>query len=107
QSTGDKELFAKVAALTSRLEELQSQLNVQQGLIQSSRDLKKLIFDTGTGFAEAVADALEELGLSVVEAPHPRADLLASDGARYAAVEAKGIEGTTKEKDVREVAQWM
>ncbi|MFX5606824.1 hypothetical protein ABTD54_18535, partial [Acinetobacter baumannii] len=64
QSTGDKELFAKVAALTSRLEELQSQLNVQQGLIQSSRDLKKLIFDTGTGFAEAVADALEELGLS-------------------------------------------
>src|SRR5690606_40937790 len=30
-----------------------------------------------------------------------------SDGARYAAVEAKGIEGTTKEKDVREVAQWM
>lgn len=107
QSTGDKELFAKVAALTSRLEELQSQLNVQQGLIQSSRDLKKLIFDTGTGFAEAVADALEELGLSVVEGPHPRADLLASDGARYAAVEAKGIEGTTKEKDVREVAQWM
>jgi hypothetical protein len=50
---------------------------------------------------------LKELNLTVVEGPHPRADLLATNGVRFAAIEAKGLEGPTKEKDVRQVVQWM
>lgn len=51
-------------------------------------------------------DALSELGFQVVAGPHPRADILAFDGNRVAAVEAKGIEGAAREEHARQVLVW-
>ena len=107
QTANDKRAFAQIAVLTRQAADLQNQLEVQHGLIQNSRDLKRLIYDTGSAFVNAVAAALIELGLQVVEGPHPRADLLASNGVRFGAIEAKGVEGSTKEKDIRQAVQWM
>lgn len=107
QTTNDKEAFAKIGDLTDQVTDLQNQIEAQQGVVQNSRDLKRLIFDTGSSFANAVAAALTELELQVVDGPHPRADLLASNGVRFAAVEAKGVEGPTRERDIRQTVQWM
>jgi hypothetical protein len=107
QTANDRKAFATIADLTRKASDVQNKLEAQQSLIRNSRELKRLIFDTGASFASAVAAALSELGLQVVEGPHPRADLLASNGVRFAAVEAKGVEGSTKEKDIRQTVQWM
>lgn len=107
QTAEDVKAFAQIAELTRQTSELQVQLDKQHAVIQASRDLKRLVFDTGTAFADAVSTALTELGLSVVEGPHPRADLLASNGTRFGAIEAKGVEGPAKEKDVRQTVQWI
>jgi hypothetical protein len=107
QTESDIKAFTQIAELTRQAADLQSQLEVQQDQIQSSRSLKRLIYDSGSTFAGAVAASLIELGLPVVEGPHPRADLLSSNGVRFAAIEANGIEGATKEKDVRQTVQWM
>lgn len=107
QTDGDKNAFARISELTVQIADLENQLKTQHDLLTNSRELKRLAFDTGAGFTSSVEAALTELGLSVVEGPHPRADLLASDGNRYAAIEAKGVDGATKERDVRQAVQWM
>jgi hypothetical protein len=60
----------------------------------------------GDSFKIAVAAALSELGLRVVDGPHPRADLLVSDGTRLGAVEAKGLEGSARENNLRQAERW-
>jgi hypothetical protein len=90
----------KFKKLTNRVAELEAQ-------IDRTRGLKSLFVGTGPTFEEAVAGALRELGLQVVEGPHPRADLLCTNGRRIAAVEAKGVDGGAKEEYVRQVMMWM
>jgi hypothetical protein len=91
---------AEVALLTKQIEGFEAQ-------IDSERSLKRLFVGSGTEFEQAVADALRELGLQVVNGPHPRADLLCTNGRRVAAVEAKGVDGGAKEEYVRQVMMWM
>jgi hypothetical protein len=91
---------AEVQELTNKIERLDAQ-------IDSARGLKRLFVGTGVEFEQAVADALRELGLQVVNGPHPRADLLCTNGRRIAAVEAKGVDGGAKEEYVRQVMMWM
>ena len=98
QTAEDVKAFAQIAELTRQTSELQVQLDKQHAVIQASRDLKPLVFDTGTAFADAVSTALTELGLSVVEGPHPRADLLASNGTRFGAIEAKVSRGRPRKR---------
>jgi hypothetical protein len=40
------------------------------------------------------------------DGPHPRADLLASNGVRAAAIEAKGLDGNAREANFRQVERW-
>ena len=91
---------AEVALLTKQIEGLEAQIDTE-------RSLKRLFVGSGTEFERAVADALRELGLQVVNGPHPRADLLCTNGRRIAAVEAKGVDGGAKEEYVRQVMMWM
>ena len=79
--------------------------SLQQGV--STERLSKLLFTaSGDLFAAAVAAALRELGLIVIEGPRQRADLIAWDGRRLAAIEAKGLEGPAREKNVGQVNRW-
>jgi hypothetical protein len=87
-----EKLLVDVAALESQREQL--------------RHLKSLFTATGAPFEESVRDALSELGFEAVAGPHPRADILAFDGNRVAAVEAKGIEGAAREEHARQVMVW-
>ena len=88
-------------------ERLAGEIAAGEAEIEGARQLKQLLVGTGADFEDAVAKALRELGLEVVPGPHPRADLLVTDGTRIAAVEAKGIEGAAKEDYVRQVRMWM
>jgi hypothetical protein len=95
----------------SKLEQASAQLNVQiaeeQKALASHRALKQLIAGTGASFANAVAASLRELGLDVVEGPHPRADLLSVKASRFIAIEAKGVEGGVREAQFRQTERWI
>jgi hypothetical protein len=69
-------------------------------------NLKELFFETGDTFNKAVLSAFVELGFKVIDGPRLRADLLALEGNTILAIEAKGLEGSAKEKDLREVETW-
>jgi hypothetical protein len=69
--------------------------------------VKYLVTGSGDDFKDAVARALRELGLTVVDGPHPRADLLATDGTRLLVIEAKGYEGSVSEKPLSQLARWV
>lgn len=99
--------FDRVGIRMSELERLQTELGELESEIDRARQLKQLFVGTGSSFEHAVASALAELGLQVVKGPHPRADLLATDGRRIAAIEAKGVEGGAREEYVRQVMMWM
>lgn len=97
----------KISDLQAQVEALNEQIGKEGAVLDEAKRLKALIVETGTPFANAVAAALTELGLMNVEGPHPRADILATDGRRYAAIEAKGVEGPVKEAHVRQALVWM
>jgi hypothetical protein len=107
RTSWEKAAFSGVAARKAELEKLQAELARLEGEIDEARQLKQLFVGTGAPFETAVAAALTELGLQVIKGPHPRADLLATNGQRIAAIEAKGVEGAAKEEYVRQVRMWM
>jgi hypothetical protein len=106
-TASEKAAFEGRAARKREHEELQLELSRLDQELDAARQLKQLFVGTGTPFEDAVAAALTELGLRVVKGPHPRADLLATDGKRIAAIEAKGVEGTAREEYIRQVMMWM
>lgn len=89
------------------VQKLRAKIIALEADIEHQRQLKRLFTATGPEFEEAVCDALCELGFQVTVGPHPRADLLGSDGVRVVAIEAKGIEGAAREEHVRQVMMWM
>jgi len=103
----EKVAFSGVATRKAELDRLKTELAELVGEIDQARKLKMLFVGTGASFEAAVAAALVELGLQVVKGPHPRADLLATNGKRIAAIEAKGVDGGAREEYVRQVMMWM
>jgi hypothetical protein len=99
--------FEDARSRKGQVEKLITEIAAVEAEIESERRLKQLFVGTGPIFEEAVAKALREFDLEVVVGPHPRADLLATNGNRIAAVEAKGVEGAAREEYVRQVAIWM
>jgi hypothetical protein len=73
--------------------------DIEHHRLEIARDrwLLNLFAETGDAFASAVKTALVELGISVVDGPHPRADLLLNFNGQVGVVEAKG--GGTREGD--------
>ena len=107
QTSDETSAFDGVAIRKREVERLDAEIVALEFKIAGDRQLKHLFVGSGASFEEAVGDALRELGLEVVAGPYPRADLLATNGVRIAAVEAKGLEGTAKEEYVRQVMMWM
>jgi len=107
QSVSEKSISAKISDLEQTASQLQVQIAREKASLDSCRELKQLIGGTGTAFANIVASALRELALSVVDGPHPRADLLSATTTRFIAVEAKGIEGAVREGQFRQIERWI
>lgn len=107
QSVDERSNFSSISELEKKSAQIDLQLKVHTQAIEEGRKLKRLLFETGPVFAVAVSSALLELGFTVVDGPEPRADLLASDGKKLIAIEAKGVEGGAKERDVRQSIQWV
>jgi hypothetical protein len=85
---------------------LHSQIAEEEAKINNAMHAKELLFATGDRFCNAVASAFEELGINVVNGPYPRADILGFVGSTIAAIEAKGLEGAARERDLRQVDTW-
>ena len=107
RTSTDVEMFEHLDRRAAEIVKLRDEVANLQSEIAEHRQLKALFSASGTQFEEIVHDALAELGFQIVMGPHPRADLLAVNHARVAAIEAKGIEGAAKEEHVRQVTMWM
>jgi hypothetical protein len=97
----------EIKRLEDEVTALQNKMATETEVIERASDLKQLIAGTGEAFKDAVAAALVELGLSVVDGPPGRADLLAFNGRDIAVIEAKGLEGSARERDVGQLGRWM
>jgi hypothetical protein len=106
RTSSESRLHSEIAAEEALIAEGQSRIVSRLQIIDGYDRLKQLFVATGTPLEEVVAEALRELGLAVVVGPNSRADLLASDGHRFAAIEAKGLEGPCREAHLREVGVW-
>jgi hypothetical protein len=98
--------LARKLEIETKIDDLRVKISEQQVIIDAARDLKALFFGTGDHFKDAVATVLSELGLQVVDGPHPRADLIGFNGERILAIEAKGVDGPVREVNYRQAEQW-
>ena len=106
QSASEKITSEKISNLEQASAQISLQIAGEKATLESHRALKQLIGGSGSAFAGAVAAALRELDLNVVEGPHPRADLLSVGRTRFIAIEAKGIEGAVREAQFRQTERW-
>ncbi|KYK49468.1 hypothetical protein A1D31_24435 [Bradyrhizobium liaoningense] len=97
----------KIAVLENEASDLNARIDAERAAMEAHKAMKVLLAGTGSAFASAVADALRELGLLVVDGPHPRADLLSAYGNRFIAVEAKGVDGPVRETQFRQTERWV
>lgn len=95
-----------IEKLGEEVRERRALIAQHESVIGHFRELKALFAGSGEEFKNAVKEALQELGLQCLDGPHPRADLLASDGRRLMAVEAKGLDGPARERNFRQVQSW-
>jgi hypothetical protein len=106
-SSGERKVAQAVSALEEKIGELSEDIFSQKQLIVAEQNLKHLFASSGDEFQDAVMAALSEFRLKVVKGPHPRADLLITDGRRLVAAEVKGLEGSVREGNHRQVIRWM
>jgi hypothetical protein len=106
RTKAEADAIDEIAVVENKISELQKSIVEKQSIVAEQKNLKALIGGTGTALQTAVANALSELGLRCVEGPHGRADLLATNGSTLIAVEIKGVEGSAKESDFRQVERW-
>jgi hypothetical protein len=97
---------AAITTASAEIEARKAAIAEHQSKIASANLPKELFFSTGEQFQNAVASALEELGIKVVNGPRARADIIGFDGTTVLAIEAKGIEGSARETHLRQVDTW-
>ncbi|MFZ1922327.1 MAG: hypothetical protein WAU57_11925 [Xanthobacteraceae bacterium] len=102
----ESEAHKAVTATIAQIASLNNTIAERKLKIFDEMKSKELLFTTGDQFCGAVIAALTELGMRVVGGPHPRADILGLEGSVVAAIEAKGLEGSSKERDLRQVETW-
>jgi len=106
QTSAEQEANEKIKNAHSQILKIEAEIVKLKRAIFLEQSAKILFTGTGDAFANAVAEALRELGLKVIEGPKHRADLIAWDGKRLAAIEAKGIEGPAREKNIAQAVRW-
>ncbi len=106
QTADEVATLQKITELKSEMEDLKERIEIQQRAFLQSEELKHLIAGSGDDFRSAVASALTALGLKVVDGPHGRADLLATNGKRLFAIETNGLDGCVKESNITQASRW-
>lgn len=107
RSTGENEAVLRVAELSRKHREIDRLIAEQTAKLAEEETLKHLMSGTGTGFSLAVSKGLEELGFTVTNGPNSRADFIGTCANRYVAIEAKGIDGSVRERQYRQIERWM
>jgi hypothetical protein len=107
QTKDEKVAWQKITGFNENISEIRNQISEQDAIVSSVQPLKQLFAGSGDEFAEAVEKALRELGAKVVKGPRHRADLIAYYGQSLAAIEAKGLEGGSKEANLRQTERWV
>jgi hypothetical protein len=107
QNNEERAALERIALAERDLEDAHQRIEQEKGLIRGLNKEKVLYAGTDAVLVEETAKALREFGLAVVEGPHPRADLLVWDGTHLAAAEVKGLKGSAKEADFRQVNTWV
>jgi hypothetical protein len=101
------EAEAAIQKLTRQIADASARIAAHKAEIQKDDWLRELYAGSGESFTNAVASALTELGLKVVEGPNSRADLIFTDGLRLATAEVKGLEGSIREQNFRQAERWV
>jgi hypothetical protein len=103
RTADEVEAQGKIGDLRAQISKLESAVQGEEERLSDAARLKVLFVGSGGEFVTAVSDALSELGIRVIDGPHPRADLLAFDDARgILAIEAKGLDGCAREANLRQ-----
>ena len=107
--TTDREKAAseQIDELEAQISSIRSNVEAQKAVVREDQDLKHLFSGSGEAFAVAVAKALGELGLKMVEGPRGRADLIGYDGKCVAAFEVKGLDNAARENNLRQTERWV
>jgi hypothetical protein len=106
QTNDEIATLRKLTKLKSEMGDLKQRIELQQQALLYLEELKQLVAGSGDDFRDAVAAALTALGLKVVDGPHPRADLLATNGKRLFAIETEGLDGCARESNVTQASRW-
>jgi hypothetical protein len=106
QTPPEQDASQKISIARRNIQDIEAEIVKFNRQIFFEQSGKLLFTATGDAFVNAVAEALRELGLKVIEGPKQRADLIAWDGNRLAAIEAKGLEGAAREKNIGQVKRW-
>jgi hypothetical protein len=107
RSADENEIVVRVADLTGKRQEIDRLIAEQTAKLAEGETLKHLISGTGAGFSLAVSKGLGEIGFNLTDGPNSRADFIGTCANRYVAIEAKGIDGSVRERQYRQVERWM
>jgi hypothetical protein len=97
----------KIGNARTQIEKIENEIAHHQSLLSQERWLYDLFAETGELFASAVKAAFVELGFIAVDGPHPRADILVRLDDKIGVIEAKGLEGSAKETNLRQAERWI
>jgi hypothetical protein len=103
----ERTALQEIEKLDAAIARLEKEVSDQRSIISTSNTLKHLFTASGETFVRAVSNVLQELGLRVIEGPKGRADLIATDGKRIAAIEVKGLDGPARESNLRQTERWV
>jgi hypothetical protein len=92
---------------TNKIGELQTEIDAAHNILKGSAWMKELFAGSGDAFVDAVSRALTEMGLAVVAGPHPRGDILIAYAKKIAVAEAKGLDGVSREANLRQTQRWV
>jgi hypothetical protein len=106
QTASERAKRAEIQSGRLQIERLHADITKHEFEIAKDRWLFNLFAETGDIFADAVKKAFLELGFDVIEGPHPRADLLIRLDTQVGVIEAKGLEGSAKETNLKQAERW-
>ncbi len=103
----ERQLELKLLELEAERQSLLDQINYLKGDLGNVLWIKALVSSQNVTFEESVISALKSLGYKVCKGPESHADILAWDSHTLLVVEARGIEGPAKKRDIFQCAGWV
>jgi hypothetical protein len=101
------EASLEIETAKQAIAELQATIGANREIVSNEAWIRLLFAGSGSSFTDAVATALRELEFTVVDGPHPRADLLAFRDKIVLALDCKGLDGAARETNFRQTERWV